>query len=346
MSFSFMTDSGYEGYAYDFGDHDNLKGVKCQLHEHFGGNPIFAAAVSFKVDGTGYAALTEFIRTVYGHAESVVLDLIPDEDSKDMFKKGAKNILPVFKRLDDAIAKQLLPAMKDGGLGIVLDAKWKSKQWVRELPAMPKEMPMVELGLLLGISDAKRFETGMKEIRLALNELYAKVRETSNDNIPEFKIPAPETEKAKNGSLIYWPLPEDLGLDKQFHPMIGVGKSVSLIALSKSHTERLLSPTPLTMKGAPLARKGDLVGACVLDWNALVDAAAPWIEFGITTGMAGDKAPKGAPKVEDVLKQVKVVLTVLKCYKGMSNATYVEDGKLVSHTQIVVKDLASAPAKD
>ena len=37
--------------------------------------------------------------------------------------------------------------------------------------ATPNAMPMAELGLVLGISDAKKFSAAMKEYRLTLNEL-------------------------------------------------------------------------------------------------------------------------------------------------------------------------------
>jgi len=55
MDFSYMTSTGYEGYHYDFGKHEGLKGLKSQLHHHFGGDPLFAAAVGFRADGSGYS---------------------------------------------------------------------------------------------------------------------------------------------------------------------------------------------------------------------------------------------------------------------------------------------------
>jgi hypothetical protein len=33
------------------------------------------------------------------------------------------------------------------------------------------------------------------------------------------------------------------------------------------------------------------------------------------------------------------VYEVFKCYKGSTSATFLEDGKLVTHTELVVKDL-------
>jgi len=345
MGFSFLTDTGYEGFDYDYSNHDHLKGVNLHLHNHFGGNPIFAAAFACKVDGAAYKYLVWIIKAAHGHLEAILLDMVPPE-AKEAYEKFAKEVFPVVKRIDGIIAKQLIPSMKESGLGIVIDAKWKSKQWVKELPALPQEMPMLELGLLVGISDAKGFQTAVKDLRLALNELWEKFRSSVPDgeNIPEFKIPAPEVEKGKAGNLYYYPLPDDFGLDKQFLPVAGVGKRVSLLALSKGHANRLLTSTPLKMKEGPLARK-DLIGCSLLNWPALVDSAAPWVEHGVKSAIVAAKddaegAKKAQEKADEVLKQVRVGLDVLRCFKGSSNAVYLEEGKLISHVQITVKDLA------
>src|SRR5262249_10917700 len=147
----------------------------------------------------------------------------------------AKVVLPLLQRLDDTTTKLLIPALRDSGVGFVLDAKWSSKQWLANMPKMDKPLPMLELGLMIGISDAKKFEAALKDYRVTLNELYEKAREASpvKDNIPEFKLPAPETEKSSNGTLMWWPIPEDTGLDKQFLPTIGVGKDVAVLTFSK-----------------------------------------------------------------------------------------------------------------
>jgi hypothetical protein len=236
----------------------------------------------------------------------------------------------------------------------VLDAKWKSKQWQSALPKSEKDMPGLELGLLIGISNGEKFAAAMKEYRTTLNEFYEKIRETvpNADNLPgDFKLTAPETEKGKNGTLYHWPIPiELLGVDKQFQPTIGVGKSVSVLTLSKEHTERLLSNKPLAHKTGPLARKGDLIGFAIVDWPAFVDAALPWVEFSIANHLPteGAKDPKQAKEMAaQYVKQAAELARILKCYKGAQSATYLEGGKLVTHVRKVIKDLdAPAGGKD
>jgi len=337
VGFSYLTDTGYEGYAYDYSNHDHLKGVKCKLHNYFGGDPIFAAARAFKCDGAYYTETVSWMKKVYGHVEGVLFDMF-DQDMKDKYNEVTKVFFPILKRIDETTSKTLIPAMKDTGLGLVLDAKWSSKQWHKDV-TLPKEMPMLELGVLLGISDAKNFAQALKEYRVALNELIEKARGVQGgENIPDFKLPAPENEKVTAGTLYWWPVPEEAGLDKQVQPVFAIGKDVSLLALSKKHAGRMLTSTPLKAKYTPLERSGDLVGVSVLNWPALIDAATPWVEFGVMAAPIPEGA-KGQPGKAAILRQVKVGLEVLKAFKGSASVSYLEDGKLVTQTQLVIKDI-------
>ncbi len=342
LGFSFLTPQGSESYGYHYEVGARFKDVSCKLQNHFGGNPIFAAAFAFKVEGTGYAEAIKWLTKIYGHAEAALLDMA-DDDAKDKYKQATKAIFPLLKQLDDATTKLLLPSLKESGLGVVIDAKWSSKQWHRDLPAMPKAMPMLEVGALLGLSDPTKFSAALKEYRTTLNELYAKFRESSpaGDNIPEFKIPAAEVEKTKSGTLHFYPLPEELGLDKQVQPVMGLGKRLAVFALSKQHAERLLKDTPMKAETGPLAHKGKVVGVAMLNWPALVDVLEPWVEFGVETYVArSSDDPKVAKAMsEGILKQVRVVMKVLKTCKGFNSISYVEGEALVSHSETVFKDL-------
>jgi hypothetical protein len=342
MGFSFLTPTGSESYGYHYEVGAKFKDVSCKLQNHFGGNPIFAAAFAFNVDGTGYAKGIDFIKKMYGHAEAAFLDMA-DDDAKDKYKQATKGIFPLLKQLDDATRNQLIPALKESGLGIVVDAKWSSKQWHRDLPAMPKAMPMLEFGMLLGLSDPKKFSAALKEYRTTLNELYAKIRESTpaGDNIPEFKIPAAETEKVKSGSLHFYPIPEEAGLDKQVQPVMGLGKRLAVFCMSKMHAERLLNDTPLKATGGPLAHKGNLVGVFVLNGPAFLDAIEPWIEFGVQQGVGAsvEDAKTAKVMIDGILKQVRTGIKVLKAFKSFTGVSYVENDAIVSHSESVFKDV-------
>ena len=60
----------------------------------------------------------------------------------------------------------------------------------------------------------------------------------------------------------------------------------------------------------------------------LIRAAGP--------SLLGQKA--GEKEMEDVMKQAHTILQVLKCFRGYSSATYLENGVLVTHSETVFRD--------
>src|SRR5207244_4219999 len=140
-----------------------------------------------------------------------------------------------------------------------------------------------------------------------------------------------------------YPIPEEAGLDKQFVPTAGLGSKVAVFALSHAHAERLLVKNPLKLDGGPLAErlKKPLAGASYFDWNGVVEALTPWVDHMapiVIEQTTGWTLADNKKQVEGVLAQVKTVLDVLKCYKGSTSATYVEDGITVTHQEEVVSD--------
>jgi len=356
VSFDFLTETGYEGYAYDFGNHDRSKEINTRLVNHLGGDPIFAAAFGFNLTGSNYAWFRKWMKKVYEHGETAFMDHA-DADAKDHYKKASKIFLPLIKQFDEATAKLLLPSMKESGLGIVIDAKWTSTQWHQAMSKVGKAMPMPEFGLLIGINDSKKFAGAIKEYRTTLNELYEKIRgleglPLNKENLPEFKIPAPDTVKGKNGTLRVWKLPEESGLDKQIAVTLGVGKDVAVFTLGKSTAERLMGNSKLKVPAGALPGKGNLVSFSALNWPGLVDAALPWVDFAINSFYVPADDQEGAKKAKaqaaEWSKQAKEAGRILKCYKGSVSATYVEDGRLVTRSRSVFKDLSEkkAPPKD
>lgn len=352
VAVSFLSADGYEGYSYAYGKFDKLAGVNCKLHQHFGGDPIFAGAVAFKANGSGYRELVSGLRKLYGHAEAIGLDSA-DANMKEQYQKVTKVLFPILERLDETTRKTLIPSMGDSGLGFVLDGKWSSKQWHQAMPAMPRTLPAPEVALLVGISNSKGFVQAMKEYRNTLNDLIDKVADVAPNGelARNFKIPPSTKEEARGGMLYFWPVPEEAGVDKQVQPVVGVAKRVVVLTLSKQHAERLMTPTPIKLKTLPLARKEPLLVVCTINWPALVDLVHPWLVTGVTmrskAGRGGDDAePKTDAQVEAMLKQVKTVVEVLKTFKGGALATYLEDGKVVTHSHMIFKDLPSAPPAD
>ncbi len=347
LSFSYLTDRGYEGYAHDWSTPVSADGSKSlTLLDHLGGRPVLAVVGRAKYDPAQYALLVKWVKIVYEYAEEVGVPRLEDEQKKQ-FEEWSKALKPLAKRLDDVTAKMLLPALADGQSALVLDAKWTSKEWFKGQPAPDKPLPMIEPALVVGVSDADLLEKAVAGYRSIVADFLAKARELAPGQVPEFEFPKAKARTAKDGKFYSWPLPAEAGLDARVAPTAGLGTKVAVLALSEGHAERLLTATPLKVQSKVLADAGTrpLAGLTVFDWPALVDAVAPWVEYGVVESVkarAGGNEEDGKKAAEAILANVRPVVRLLKAFRGSVSVTYVEDGALVTHSETVFRDV-SAP---
>jgi hypothetical protein len=335
LAFSFLTPRGQESYSYDWGQHLGADGSKpLTLLDHVGGSPLLAAVGRSRYSQEPYQLLVKWLKVGHRYFEDFAVPNFGDEEKKQ-YEQAMKAFQPLFKRLDEATGKMLLPALADGQTAFVLDAKVTSKQWHAAMPEAARPLPLPEIALVFGVSDAALLRKAFSEYRSIANDLIAEVRKLDTDgNIPDFKIPPPKSRKLKNGELFFYPLPAQLGLDPQIAPNAGLSDRVATLALTQEHTERLLSRTPPKTTGGPLADANRPRAAAVyMNCSAFVDAVTPWVEWGVRLGM-GD-----AKETDDILKQIRDGMEVLKVFRSYSSSSYFEDKALVTHSEMVVQDL-------
>ncbi|HEY7158513.1 MAG TPA: hypothetical protein VH575_31500 [Gemmataceae bacterium] len=342
LAFSFLSERGYESFDYNHGDFPERDASKpLTLLEHVGGDPILAVVGRSKGTVESYQTMSKWIKIAYGHAEPLVVEKL-DDKQKEKYQQVRTAFLPLVKRLDEVTSKMLLPALADGQGGFVLDAKWKSKQWQGAMPASDKALPMPELGILVGVSDSALLEKAVKSYAKILEDGIAKTREVAPEGeIPPVKMPEPEIKTSKAGKLFVFRLPKEWELDKQVAPTAGLSEKVGVLTLSAEHAERLLTRQPLKVEGGPLAdTKRPLAGASYFSWSAVVDMLTPWVMFGLEQARAANALPGGGDEkqAEEIYKQVRTVLDVLKAFRVSTSATYLEEGVLVTHSETIVRD--------
>jgi hypothetical protein len=350
LGFSFLTDRGIEGYGYDWSKNSRLDDSKpLTLLNHVAEAPLFAVVGRSKPDPEAYKAFVQALTTAYSHFKDIVAPKL-EGDAKEYYDKAVKEIFPLLKRLDDVTANQLLPALADGQTGLVLDAKWTSTQWLNRMPATQRPLPMLEAALLLGVSDADKFRKAMSEYRTILNEMLAKAKDFAppGKEVPQLQVPQPRAEQSPAGNLFVFALPKEWGLDPKVAPTAGISEHVFVFALSQAYTQRLLARKPLKTDGGPLANPNRPLGAATIcNWPVFIDAVTPWVEYGITMipddeirlPLGGDNAT-GKNAKEELLREARVVLEVLKCFHGWTSLTYREGDAWVTHSESVYKDVA------
>ena len=129
-------------------------------------------------------------------------------------------------------------------------------------------------GILLAPAAAsaqKLKKAEIRDVKVGLKAGY------NPDEVPEFQIPAPEQQQLKSGTCYFYPLPPFLGLDERLVPNAAVSPRLAVLALSKEHSERLLTSTPLKIDSVPLANgKRNLTAATHVDIAGFLDVAGKW----------------------------------------------------------------------
>ncbi len=336
--FSFLTDRGVESYRYAWGDFADLDGTKqLSLLRHVGGNPILGIVLRTRVTPEEYDLVAKWAKTAYGYIEEFGLPQMPDEDRQklEQFLEGA---LPLMERMDKINRELLVPALADGQLALAVDGKLQSKQFVDDMPAAEEPLPMLEPAIIIGLSDAEMFRSAMHDYWDIVNGLIDAMRQVEGTDVPEnIRIPEPQVTDSSEGKVYSFPLPEEWGVDKQIVPNVGISKNAAVISTSPGHTARLLKATPLSMGGLLAETNRPLAVAGCFNWAALVDLATPWIEYSFEQSPGFENIAE--EQRQSVVDQIHTTLDVLKVLRTISGQCYFEDGALVSHTLVELRDV-------
>src|SRR5262249_15714116 len=146
-----------------------------------------------------------------------------------------------------------LPAFKDGQGAIVLDAKVASPQWQKSMPPATRPLPMLELGIVNGVSDSELVQRASAQLFAITQETLNVVHAASPENVPKVELPAPLSRVFSSGTVYYYTVPTDWGLDTKLAPNAGLSKDVLVLSLVPNFTVRLMDQSTPAVAG-PLAQ--------------------------------------------------------------------------------------------
>ncbi len=335
-SVGFLTPSGVEGYSYDWTEHPELDSSKpLDLLKHVGGNPIALLVGRSKSSPEGYDLLVKWLGIGYRYVEEYALPQLKPKERAE-FDKVFAQVKPLLGRLDKATRELLIPALADGQGGLVIDAKFTSRQFIKALPATEQALPMIEPAIVMGVSDAAKLKAAFAEYYAVADDFVEVLKGIEKSEIPkDFTIPRPHVYNLRQGTAYGYPLPAVWGVDSRVLPNAGVTEKIAVLTLSGRHTVRLFNETEPKIAGLALPTDRPLAAVAGLDFAAFVDALTPWVDFALDKGTA-HLPPKDA---EMVREHAKTALEVLKVFRGSVSETYVEDKVTVTHTRTEFHDI-------
>jgi hypothetical protein len=353
MGYSFLSDRGYEGYAWNWSRNQPFDGDRrLDLLEHVGGAPLAVLATRIKSDRAAFDAAVEIAAAAWQlglrHGRPSM-----DDDERKSFDALAERLTPFAARLVTALREKVIASLADGQIALVLDAKGRAAKPQRRLPSSAEPLPIVEPGIVLPVADPKLFKDGLNDLFALADEFTEAVRELDPRAMPEtYRIPEPDRAKSDGGSVWSWAL-ANAGLDEQIRPAIGVGDEVVVLSLVPKQAGRMLAESGLET-GTQLTKFDEpLAAAAAVDVAGLIDAARPWVvyltRYGCVQQREGEVDPRRqlsaddeTPEAKDALEHVAVILEALKSLRVAVAETSYREGALVTHWRNVIRDM---PAK-
>jgi hypothetical protein len=346
--YTFLNDDGYDSYRHSWSDFPTLDGSKAlELTNHLGGSPILAIVARGVDDPEGYEKLTKWTKRGYAYFKDFALPQMDDVE-REKTTKVLTVLEPFVKRFDEVLRKKLTPALKDGQSALLLDADITSKKWHNDMPASHTPLPMLEFGIVVGVTDAELLTEGMADVRTIINEALKAIEDLKleEDYPAGLQLPAPVASEASDGTVYAWSLPAEAGLDDQLVPATAVGKHVAAFATSRALAERVLAERELTPATALLGN-ADEPRAIVagLDWAGLMSGIEPWVIYGVRSNFVGEEAAGTDPaedpaQVKVVCDQIATGFNLLRCFEGAWGDLRKEDGVWVTHSVSKFHDLA------
>ncbi|MGI9178141.1 MAG: hypothetical protein ACR2IT_09840 [Pirellulales bacterium] len=353
MAFSFLAERGYEGYVWDWSRNQPFDGSRrLDLLEHVGGAPLGVYVSRIKSNPEACAAALDLAGSAWTLFGTYGRPQLNDED-REKFDAFAEHIAPLGAKASAVLTDKIMKGLADGQVGLVLDAKGRTKKLQAELPASPDPLPIVEPAIVLPLEDPKLFREGLSDLFTLADELTDAIREIDPDAVPEgYRIPEPEKAKADDGTIWSWKLVNSR-LDEQVAPAIGVGEKAVVFSLVPKQAGRMLVENRLETGSQLTTFDEPLVAAAALDCAGLIDVLKPWVVYLTRYGCVQERDGSVDPDSEltaadendqakEVLEHVAVVLEACKSLRAAVAETGFRDDALVTRWRNVIRDM---PAK-
>jgi len=335
---SFLSPQGVESYRYDWTTRPGLDGTKpLGLLSHVGGSPLLAVVARGKISIDDYDLAVSWLKRGYGYFRQYGLPNM-DADDREEFDKVAELAGPILAGINETTREKFLPSL-DGQIGLVIDARLTSKQFLATLPATDQPMPMAEPAILLGVRDADLMRDALVDYWNIIHEIWAAAAEL-NPELGEFPVAEPETVDTSDGEMFVFTPPEECPVDKQITPNVGLNHEVCVFSMSQTHAQRLLTATPLAAGGVLADTDRPLAAATVFHWSGLLRAGRPWVELAVDKILEkklGPDAPEA--QTQAIKSQVQTAVELLSVLRSITSESYFEDDVMVTHTLAEIRDL-------
>jgi len=171
---------------------------------------------------------------------------------------------------------------------------------------------------------------------------------------PSLQIPPAKSSRALVDGTVgyYYPLPEQLGIQKNVAPNIAIGPQLAVLSLLPKQTKDCVTPRSLAISTGPLAdQERPLAAAAYINFSKTIEMMVPWANEAIRNYVAtqargpaaeDSEGPPGgdnSARARPLLKHVQEAARFLNVLQHYTSATYIEEGAIVTHGEFAYEDL-------
>ncbi len=362
LAFAYLNERGLETWSYDWTENLFLDGSKpLTLLKHLGSDPLFAVVGRGQNHAETYNILAKWFRKGRTYFEQYALPDLPAQDRQNYREFGAL-FFPLFSQINEINRTLLIPALADGQLGLVLAGNEKMNRWTTQLPPTVEPIALPTPALLLGVSEASLLEKSLEQYRTTINTALQRGHQMDPAQFPSLQIPPAKSSRALVDGTVgyYYPLPEQLGVQKNVAPNIAIGPQLAVLSLLPKQTKDCVTPRPLAISTGPLAdQERPLAAAVYINFSKTIEMMVPWaneaIRNYVATQARGPKDPAAeesegprnrkpsgeddAARARPLLKYVQEAARFLDVLQHFTSVTYIEEGAIVTHGEFTYEDL-------
>ncbi|MFV2067622.1 MAG: hypothetical protein ACC645_11640, partial [Pirellulales bacterium] len=340
IGFEYRTPRGYEGVSHNWSRRVGLDGsATLSILDHLGGgHPLFFAAGRGTRSPDDYPLLVKWIERAAYYVEKLVVPELDDLQT-ERYEKLRPQLVSIAHKLDTTVRERLMPALADRQTALVVSAAATSRQWHAAMPASNEPLPMFELAVAHGLSNADLFRKGCSDCFELAQETVDRLHETIPDDVPKIDLLRPASEETERGWLHAYPLPQAWGFDPQIAPNMGWSDDVVVCSLFPQQTQRMLKNEPLDVQGPLADRDRPLAAAIYCNFSGFVEAIGVWIDYAVLQTIDTDDGDEIDDTTQGLLDQIHTGLSILGCFRGYSSTTVIEDDVMVTHYEWHFEDL-------
>ena len=281
LSWSFASDVGLEGMAYDWSENVFLENaVPMSIIRHAGTKPLLMFAFKQK----SQPLLGELMQVIIDRAPEHIRRFISlaeqAEEQRDQALEIVDRAWPLVEESYSIVIDEILPAVDEYEGLFCLSAQWTTPELSSDLPPPEQPLPLPEFSAAIKLRNRDQFLSGCKELYGVFDKIVELVRDVQPDSIPDgYTVPRPKLEEMAGATRFYY---EEFspGSLAGFEPQVIVSNDTVVIGYSARHVLDLIQEKALAARPAWLAPDMPVASMSIVDMAGMVRAVSPWLDFG------------------------------------------------------------------